>query len=197
MLEPIIKPNKKIIAYRAWLSEKWRIGEVTPVKFIEYRYKNYRQTKPYPFTFDGMNFVGEVWECIDKEGNIVNCIFKHYIDNAFKSDSSLTSNKTPILDGFQPNLLMDSYDEYLNKMVNRQKNPNLLLKKQNIQFKKRLDILKQLMDESTGEIKKCCFFILRHKESPTISTLRTVQKIRTEQSTLYNEIINLINEREN
>lgn len=197
MLEPIIKPNKKIIAYRAWLSEQWKIGVVTPVKFISYKYKHYRQTKPYPFTYNGENFIGEVWECIDKEGNLIECTFKHYIDNAYKSDSSLSPNKSPIMDGFKPILLFDSYDEYLDNMVNRQKHPNLFLRKQNVIHRERINNLKKLLEETSGIKKEIVFYILRHKESPVLATLRAVENARKNHPEIYNEIINTINERKN
>lgn len=194
MLQPTIKKNKKITAYRQWLSEKRNIGKVIPIEFIGFKYKHYRGTKPYPFSIDGFNFIGEIWRCVDEKGNFLECTFKHFIDNSYKTNSSLTPNKNPILDGFEPNLLLDSYDEFSNNMVNKGKNPNKNLLFANKKHKKRMDSLRELLEESKNAIEKeGCFYILRHKESPTLPTLRTVQKFRNENPETYSQIIQKIN----
>jgi len=194
MIQPVTKPLKETVAYKQWLSEKKELGKVTPIEFVGFKYKHYRTGKPYPFNINGMNFVGEIWKCYDKNGNWIECTFKHYIDNSLKTNSSLLPNKNPIQDGFQPNLLTDSYQEYLDNMVNKTKNPNKHLLLINKKHKQKISNLKTLLNDNnvSKEEKEIAFYLLRHKESPTLSTLRSVQKIRTEKNDLYNHIIQKI-----
>lgn len=192
-MEPVVKKSKQIIAYKQWLSEKKELGKVIPIEFIGFKYKHYRTGKPYPFNIDGMNFVGEIWKCIDKDGNWVDCTFKHYIDNSLKTNSSLLPNRNPIQDGFKPNIATDSYEEIINNMVNKTKNPNKHLSTINKKHKLRIANLRNIISTGTNEEKEIAFYILRHKESPTLPTLRSVQKVRAEKAELYNTIMQKIN----
>lgn len=194
MLNPLIRPSRPIIAYKQWLSERVSYGKVTPVEFLGFKYKHYRTGKPYPFNINGENFVGEIWKCYDEKGNWMECTFKHYIDNSFKTNSSLTSNKFPVEDRWQPNLLTDTLDEVLLNTVNKTKYPNKHLAFINRKNKARLGVLRDIVQNGNTDEKEVAFYMLRHKESPTIATLRAVQRIRNEKSELYNQIIEKINQ---
>lgn len=188
-------PNKKTIAYKKWISEERPIGKVIPVEFIEFKYNTTKSGIKYPFYKRGETVIGEIWRCYDENGNWLQCTFKHVVDTKNKN-SSLEPNQSPIQDQFEPNLLIDSLEEWLNNHINKSHNPNKLLFWANAKHKKRLFNLKEMLNDEryTKEQRKIIFYILRHKESPTIPTLRAVQKVRENNPEMYNLIIEKANE---
>jgi len=196
---PIIKPNKQRLCYKNWVMEDPRRGTfpVIPLKFIEFFYKKYfrNPAKRVYFTSNSVGYIGEIWECYDvNTGNIITCKFRREYVKIDK-DHSLHENKTPIVDYFQPNLLIDRMEEYNANMNNKFRYPNLSLQKQNIKFKKRLENLKRLYENETEPyVKKMLYKIIRHKESPTLATFREMKSLQN--SELYQNIVHQINNNE-
>lgn len=184
-----------IPAYKQWIIERKFIGKVIPMEFINFKFsRRANSNKPVPFNKGGQSFIGEVWKCLDKDNNFVTITFKQDIGADYRNNSSLTINKHPIEDGWIPNLLLDSYNEYQNNMVNRSKYPNKTLANHIKWHRKRIDVIKELLNSSKdNEEKEFLFYLLRHKQSPTLATLRAVEKIRKENNLLYSSCIDRIN----
>lgn len=195
MFNPQVKAGKQILAYKQWIIEQKFIGQVIPLEFINFKFsRRSNSNKPVPFNKSGQSFIGENWKCLDKDGNFITVTFKQDIGADYRNNSSLTINKNPIEDGWIPNLLIDRYEEYIDNMVNKNKYPNKLLSTHIKWHRKRLDAIKYLLDSSKDpEEKQLLFYLLRHKQSPTIATLRSVQNIRAEKSELYINCIDRIN----
>lgn len=192
---PVIKQNKKTIVYKYWLSETGTEKIVIPIEFIGWKY-NYQQGRAKYFYVNGETSIGEMWNCIDERGEWVVCSFKHVIHNK-NANTSLLNRKDPVFNQFEANLLIDSLSEWLNNHLNKRINPNKHLLLINKKHKERILKLTQIVKDKNNfskEEKKVAFFILRHKESPTIATLRAVQKVRNEKAEIYNSIIQKINE---
>lgn len=195
MFNPQVRAGKTVPAYKQWIIEQKFIGKVTPLEFIDFKFsRRANSNKPVPFNKGGQSFIGEVWKCLDKDNNFVIITFKQDIGADYRNNSSLTINKNPIEDGWNPNLLLDSYPEYQNNMVNRTKYPNKTLANHIRWHRNRINIIKELLNSSKdNEEKELLFYLLRHKQSPTLSTLRAVNKIRTEKLLLYSNCIDCIN----
>lgn len=194
MFNPEIKANKTIFAYKQWIIEKRSLGLVTPIEFIDFKFsRRANSNKPVPFNKGGQSFIGEIWKCLDKDGNFVEVTFKQDIGMDYRNNSSLTINKNPIEDRWFPNLLLDRYEEYLENSVNKTRYPNRQLANHIKWHRNRLDAIKELLQKSSDlEEKELLFYMLRHKQSPMLSTLRSIEKVKRENEILYLNTINKI-----
>ncbi len=193
-MTPNIRKGVVKTAYKRWLVEYHNPQKVVTIEFLGWHYgrnKFYKTGVPYPFTFRGAKYIGEIWLCqVLATGEQRPFIFKHLLevieDN---SETSYRDREDEVID-LSPNLLLDTYEEFIAGTRHKRHNPNKTLRLQNIKFAKRLEIIRILLNNTeSGNKKKGLFLILRHKEAPTVLTLSTLKKWKEQYPEVYQEIM--------
>ncbi len=193
-MTPNIKKGSVQTAYIRWLVEYHNPQQVVPLEFIGWHYNQNRySTKngiPYPFFFRGAKYVGEIWLCqVLSTGEYKTFIFKHLLEVLEDNSETSYRQRTDEVIDIKPNLLLDTYEEFIAGKFQTRRRPNVQLKLENVKFSKRLTKIEEMLTESNGNKKRGLFLILRHKQSPTTLTLSSLKKWQNQYPELNQEIL--------
>ncbi len=193
-MTPKIRKGSIQTAYIRWLVEYHNPQKVVPIEFLGWHYNQNRFSAkngtPYPFYFRGATYVGEIWLCqVLSTGEYKQFKFKHLLEVLEDNSETSYRDRTDEVIDIMPNLLLDSYEEYIAGRCHARRNPNKQLALQNVKFSKRLTRLEEMLTESNGNKKRGLFLILRHKQSPTTLTLSTLRKWQNQYPELNQEIL--------
>jgi len=191
---PRIKKGTVQTAYIRWLVEYHNPQKVVPIEFLGWHYNQNRFSAkngiPYPFYFRGATYVGEIWLCqVLSTGEYKPFIFKHLLEITENNSETSYKQRTDEVIDIKPNLLLDTYEEFIAGKFQNRRRPNAQLKIENVKFSAKLTKLEELLTQSTGNKKRGLFLILRHKQSPTMLTLNTLKKWQSQYPELNQEIL--------
>lgn len=179
------------LAWHRWISKK---GPPITVELLEYvgtslRQGRYQHGRPKPHYFNGKAYIGEIWKAVEvTTGKEVNVTFPHVIESSVTPEST-NRHRDDIYPRAEPNLLIDSFQEWINNQVSRKRYPNKNLLEAQRKYYLRLDILKRLYETKRTE---GVFLMLRHKETPCLRTFNTLKEWREKNQEEYKQILDYI-----
>lgn len=197
-MKPIVKKNNITTAYKMWIVEERPFGKVIPIEFIGFVYNQNRlhkkEPKPFYHRYTKQPYIGELWKCYHlKTGELITCKFRHPVVADNREQTSLPVNENPVKDN-RPNLLLDRFEEFLNSEINKKNYPNVNLINQNRLHLKRIEVIEKLLHQSSGKKKNMLFLLIRHKQTPTLSTLSSLKNFKESNVELYENVMQEINE---
>lgn len=207
-LIPQQKKNDIVTIYRHWVPEKHPLYKVRLISFHDFWsgrickttgvHRPFYSAKEHINVPTNVRFIAERWYCqrIDT-GEIILAKIKQEIalDETAK-EHTLTENAHPIHDVFEPNLLLDTLEEYQKGTVMKHKYPNLHVANEQAKLAQRIYAIKQILSiEDNTNKKQGLFLLLRHKQSPTINTFNTLQKWKQKNQDIYKQLITEINDK--
>jgi len=181
-----------------WLNQRGQPKSVLMLDFVEYKYNQGRllsgQPKPY-ITDDGEEYIAEVWLVQNLEtGEIYEQKFRKSIVTGDLTETSNPISINVVDDSQEANLLLDSLTEWMNHTVNRRIYPNKMLKQKNEELVNKIETIERILSEyKVSDIhQQGLFLILRHKQSPTQATFRSVQEYKHIHPHIYEDLLLII-----
>ena len=205
MIEPKQKRNDIVNYYPKWKS---KTGKPVKVKLIDFKgfWSNAKNQKGqyYPTVANqaqhvdkNVLYIAEVWLCqILITGELKELKFVQQVPRIRTSrETSLTDNKYPVYNIFETNYLTDHIEECNLGHLSRNKYPNTNLNRNRLKSQIRCNSIRNLYFlEKDKNIKKGLFLLLRQKESPTISTFKTLLLWKKDNLQIYENIMKKVNE---
>lgn len=182
--------------YKQWRTKRGQPVIVEKIKFLGYIRNQNRVTI---IEEDGVEYVGEIWQCLMPDGSKSKCVFKEeYIEYQDDVPWEYTSLSDCIKDN-TPNALVDPYEtvEAFNKFkINSyleagsiRVHPNLELLKYQEQINQKVILLKRLSKKLKGDLKKAADLRILLHEAPTLNAVNRWKKISKTIKSNLNHII--------
>lgn len=181
--------------YFYWATLRGNAQLVKPRKYLGMKgWRSYLDVRLH----EGKKYVGEVWECITQDGNIINAVFRVPYTEVSKSkynETSYSENQNELQD--YANYHFDGIEAYTTGIIAKRDRRQLI--NRIIQLKEKISHLRDLfmnINDSQSDLKLGIQLYLRRLQNPTHITSREWKEFTKKYPHIQAQIIDSCNGKE-